>query len=159
MRTARWLEIAFKELGVREVPGPGSNRRILEYHQATTLKATDDDVAWCSAFLCWVMKQAGLPSTESARARSWLEWGVPITFPVPGCVAVLQRGRGDQPPASVIDAPGHVGLFTGFSDRGVSAAPARILLMAGNQSNMVCIDSFGSDLVLGYRVPAEIMGE
>jgi uncharacterized protein (TIGR02594 family) len=150
--TPKYLELAYAELGVREVPGHPSNPRILQYHQATTLKATDDETAWCSAFVCWCMQQAGIDHTRSARARSWLQWGTPIQFPVVGCIAVLQRGPGNQPPASVIEAPGHVGIFVGFADL------SRILLLAGNQSNMVSIVSFGINTVLGYRVPSVVQG-
>lgn len=152
MKTPLWLEAAYGELGVREVLGPQSNPRILAYHAETTLKATDDDVSWCSAFACWCMKHSAIPHPASARARSWLAWGVPMKYPREGCIAVLQRGPGEQPPATVLDAPGHVGFFVGFAER------SRILLLAGNQGNEVSIVTFGANLVLGYRVPAEVWG-
>jgi hypothetical protein len=44
-------EIAKAELGTTEVPGTQNNPRILEYHATTTLKATTDEVPWCSSFV------------------------------------------------------------------------------------------------------------
>ena len=48
-----WMSVARAELGTREMPGPGSNKRVLEYLATTTLdsaaKATDA-TPWCSAF-------------------------------------------------------------------------------------------------------------
>jgi uncharacterized protein (TIGR02594 family) len=150
--TPKWLRRAYGELYVSEVSGPGSNPRVLEYHACTTLKATDDDVAWCSAFVCWCFEQDSAEHTRSARARSWLFWGGKLDYPENGCVVVLQRGPGKQPPASVLDAPGHVGLFVGFSDA------TRILLLGGNQGNAVSIVSYPIHQVLGYRVPAVVQG-
>ena len=40
-------EIAKQEVGVKETPGAGDTKRVLEYHATTTLKATSDDVPWC----------------------------------------------------------------------------------------------------------------
>lgn len=45
------LKIAMKELGVRELAGSKHNPRIIEYHKATSLKATQDEVSWCSSFV------------------------------------------------------------------------------------------------------------
>ena len=53
----KWLEIALKEVGVSEIKG-GENKRILEYHASTTLKAKEDEIPWCSSFVNWCMVQA-----------------------------------------------------------------------------------------------------
>lgn len=134
-----WLEIARRELGVTEIPGASHNARILEYHAVTTLRATADEVPWCSSFACWVMEAAGIRSTRSAAARSWLQWGRAIDEPMTGCVVVLKRGA---PPA------GHVGFFVGLDG-------GRIALLGGNQSNQVRIARFPMADVLGYRMPVE----
>jgi len=66
----RVLEIARAEIGTKEMQGKTANPRILEYHQTTKLKALSDEVAWCSAFVNWVLKQAGIEGTDSSLARS-----------------------------------------------------------------------------------------
>ncbi len=144
-----WLEVAIDEMGsgVVEVRGDSHNDRIVDYHQATSLRATEDEVPWCSSFVNWCMKRADFPTTNSARARSWLKWGMEVPFhPAPyGAVTILSRGGGDQPGPDVIDAPGHVGFLVGTS------GPREILILGGNQSDQVCIRPYSVDRVLGYR--------
>ncbi|WP_224984859.1 TIGR02594 family protein [Geomonas agri] len=68
-----WMGIARKEIGQKEVAGHRDNPRILSYHATTTLKATDDETPWCSSFVNWCLKQAGVKGTDSAAATSWVE--------------------------------------------------------------------------------------
>lgn len=135
----QWLEIAQAEIGVKEVKG-GENPRIIEYHACTSLKATEDETPWCSAFMNWVMKQAGMPYTKSAAARSWLDWGVVLDEPREGCVAILKRGA---PPSA------HVTLWLRESD-GMFAG------LGGNQGDQVKVSAFKAADVLGYRWPKGI---
>ncbi len=88
-----WLPIAREEIGVQEIPGPRNNPRIIQYDASTTLKATSDAVAWCSAYANWVMQQAGYKGTQSARALDWLNWkeGALIDKPAYGCIGVIEK--------------------------------------------------------------------
>jgi uncharacterized protein (TIGR02594 family) len=137
MQEPAWMAIARRELGVAEIAGATHNERIVEYHQTTSLQATTDETPWCSAYMCWVMEQAGHRSTRSAAARSWLKWGRQIDTPEPGCIVILKRGN---PPA------GHVGFF-------VRSAPGVVRLLGGNQGNRVSEMNFPVVNVLGYRMP------
>jgi uncharacterized protein (TIGR02594 family) len=146
-----WLEVAELELlaGVREIAGPGDNPRIVEYHQATTLPshlAEEDETAWCSSFVNFCVLKAQFPPTRSARARSWLRWGVAVsTAEIPlGAIVILSRGRGVQPGPEVIDAQGHVGFYVGRAD-------TRVMMLGGNQSNAVNISAYAADRLLGAR--------
>lgn len=147
MTSTPWLPVAWEELGVAEVPGPAANQRITEYHQTTTLGAVSDEVAWCSAFMCWCMEQCGITHTNSARARSWLQWGTARLVPEPGDIVVLKRGASDAGP-EVTDAQGHVGLYLGLT--WLAGEPA-ILVLGGNQSNRVSIAPYQLTKVLGFR--------
>lgn len=131
-----WLEIAYEELDTTEVTGPGNNPRIIEYHKVTTLKATQDAVPWCSSFVCWCLEEAGLKSTRSAAARSYLDWGIELENPVEGCVVVLKRG--------VDSRSGHVGFY-------VNENAGMIAILGGNQANKVQIQWFRKEDVLAYR--------
>ena len=139
-----WAEIAFRELlaGVEEIPGHVHHLRILDYHATTSLKASADEVPWCSAGLNWVMRMAGLRGTDSAAARSWMGWGNEIMAPRPGCVAVLWRGErhGER---------GHVGLW-------LADAGSRMMLLGGNQSDRWTVAPFPRDRLIGYRWPGEL---
>jgi uncharacterized protein (TIGR02594 family) len=138
--TPPWLEIAEKEIGIKEKAGAGSNSRILEYDQATSLGAKDDAVAWCSAFVNWCMREANIsPRTNSASARSWLNWGQTLANPRKGCVTVLRRGNNP--------AQGHVAFYVG-------EGTGQIRLLGGNQSDQVKVSQFPKSMVLGYRWPS-----
>lgn len=132
----RVLEIAKAEIGTKEKPGKEDNPRILEYHQTTRLKAVKDEVPWCSAFVNWALKQAGIEGTGNPMARSFLKWGSPLKSPVPGCVVVLKRG-----PAPF----GHVAFFIRRSRVGF------VDVLGGNQSDQVKISTYRETDVLGYR--------
>ncbi len=134
-----WFTIAKAELGVKEVPGSGSNPRIIEYDTATDLKATSDQVAWCSSFANWCLKQAGFVGTNDAMARSFLRMPAQLMRPVEGCICVLWRGspKGDE---------GHVGFLVKWD-------PYHVWILGGNQSDSVSIEAFDKDRVLGYFWP------
>jgi uncharacterized protein (TIGR02594 family) len=136
-----WLAVAFDEVGTKEIPGDGHNPRIIEYHQTTTLKATEDEVPWCSSFANWVMKQIGVRGTGSAAARSWQTWGRPLSQPVYGCVVVMRRGK--NPGA------GHVGFYLG------DVGHDYIRILGGNQGDAVTVANFKRSSVIGYRWPLE----
>lgn len=135
-----WFAAAHREIGVHEYPGPADNPRIVEYHQVTSLRASDDEVAWCSAFANWCMTQAGIRGTGSAAARSWLEWGRPLPQPRPGCIVVFARGSDA--------AQGHVAFFV--QHRGVV-----LDVLGGNQGNQVKVAPYAAQRVLGYRWPQQ----
>lgn len=135
-----WLVAAFGEVGVHETPGAANNARIVEYHQCTSLRATDDETPWCSSFENWLMSKAGLAGTNSAQARSWLDWGVE-TEVQRGAVCVLRRGS---------DAgQGHVGNVVSWTD-------SHVRLISGNVGDGVCVRDFPRTLVLGYRWPKSV---
>lgn len=145
-----WLELARADarLGVMEIPGPEHHPRIIEYHSYCTLHATADEVHWCSAALCcWIEEsRLALESTRSAAARSWLDWGRPISTPLFGCIVVLKRGGLNQPGPEVKKAPGHVGIFIDLP------AAGEVLMYGANQSDKVCERTFPAERVLSYRV-------
>lgn len=135
----KFLEVAKKEMGVHEFVN-GSNPRIVEYDAATSLKATNDKIPWCAAFACWVLEQCDVISPRSAAARSFLDWGLSIDNPVPGCLVIYKRG---------LDiTKGHVNFFTGFADKNHHL----ILGLGGNQHDEVNISSFLMSDVLGFRL-------
>lgn len=131
-----WLELARKEIGTKEISGSKHNSRILEYHSATKLKATEDEVPWCSSFVSWCLEQSGIESTKNAWARSYLSWGQEIKTPAIGCIVVFSRGQGS----------GHVAFYLGESG-------SEIQCLGGNQGDKVCIASYPKSRVLGYRLP------
>ena len=132
-----WLTIAENERGVKEMAGAAANPRIIEYHATTKLKATSDEVPWCSSFVNWVMSQAKYPRTSSAAARSWLEYGRE-TLPHMGAIAVFRRKGGN-----------HVGFYVGET-------PTAVRVLGGNQSNEVNVRLYRKSDLIGYRLPNKL---
>jgi uncharacterized protein (TIGR02594 family) len=133
----KWLTIARGELGVTEASGKASNERILEYFEAAGSDVKNDATAWCSAYACWVMEQAGYPSTNNLAARSWLKYGKQTT-PKPGAILVFSRGNNAW--------QGHVGFYVGET-----ATHYRVL--GGNQGNKVSIATYPKARLLSARWP------
>ena len=50
------IRVAKAEIGVEEVDGTNSGKRVKEYQSSTSLGGTG--WPWCAAFVCWVVKQA-----------------------------------------------------------------------------------------------------
>lgn len=138
-KTFPWMPIALAEQGVKEFPGSGDNPRIVEYLHSTTLdpsSASNDETFWCSAFVNWCVERAGLEGTDSAWARSWLNWGKKIDVPKPGCIVVFKRDANS----------GHVAFYIGET-------ATKIKVLGGNQSDAVNISEYKKSDLLGYRVP------
>ena len=161
-----WYRIAIEEQArcVAE-QAEGENPRILEYlATCSDLEEGEwerDSTPWCSAFVNWCLRRAGIEGTDSGWARSWADWGEPIDPPRPGAIAVWARGR-SSPEEPVVT--GHVSFFV--EDRGDV-----LLVLGGNQSDCVCLKVYPkrgylTDTVqagapvrelyelLGYRWPA-----
>jgi uncharacterized protein (TIGR02594 family) len=141
-----WMPVAEAEKGVSEIAGAGNNSRVLEYLQATgnlgSAARSRDETPWCSAFVNWCVKQAGLVGTKSALARSWLDWGEPLSVPRRGCIVIFERER----------IFGHVGFYIGETD-------TEIKVLGGNQQDaqtgvyQVSEKFYPKSALLGYRQP------
>lgn len=136
----KWLEVAWAELGQREIAGSGDNPNIIEFF-ADIGQAADahDEIAWCAAFVGACLERSGIVSTRSLLARSYLDWGERAAAPLrPGAVGVLSRGSDP--------ALGHVGFVLGETDDS-------IILLGGNQSDAVTVQAFAKDRLIDFRWP------
>lgn len=144
-----WFNIAKAEEGVREMMGPERhNARILEYHRTTTLKASDDETPWCSSFVNWVMIQSGRKGTNSAAAKSWLDWGVSVKNPERGSIVVIKQKSGGASRATGSASGYHVGFY-------VASTATHVKILGGNQDNQVRETNYSlkSFEIIGYRKP------
>ena len=143
-KNLRFLNIAAKEIGVKERTGRGDNPRIVEYHRSATHnpphhKKTPDSVPWCSSFACWVVQNAGIEPTRSRAARSWLKWGSDVKRHslTPGDIVVYYRD-------SINSWKGHVGFYLAQSDN-------IDFVLGGNQKDEVCVSGYSHSRFLGGR--------
>lgn len=144
-----WMKVAEAEIGVSEYSTKDMhNSRIVEYHQTTSGKFTDDETPWCSSFVNWVMKQSGYAGTGNALARSWLNWGSELSEPVYGAVTVIKK-IGKKTDSYTGSTTGfHVGFL-------IEETKERVRLLGGNQSDSVKYSNFKKEgyEVKGYRLP------
>ena len=129
----KFYAMAKSQMGIHELHGKQHEKKIIEYHNMTSLKAADDETPWCSSFACWVVENSGVRSTRSASARSWMKWGKELKTPVKGCIVVFTRTGG-----------GHVSFYD-HEDKEF------IYCLGGNQGDMVCIAAYRKARLLGYR--------
>lgn len=158
-------DIAQRFVGMKEVPGVIDNPQILAMLRLDASWPEHDEVPWCSAYVNYVAHLLRLPRSKSLRARSWLQVGTPVSpdlAEVGFDVVILKRGGGHQPGPEVIKAQGHVGFFAGWQNvvggdpeetRPMSAAAPgnQVSVLAGNQSDSVCVSSFPASRILGIR--------
>ncbi len=142
--------LAERYLGIREFAG-GLDHPLIQWWLSLCGFGlhSHDEVPWCGAYVfgaaVWPLRLQA--PTFPARARYWLTVGQKVE---PGealvgfDLVILARGGGDQPDASVLDAPGHVGWFAGYSAIGPK-------VLGGNQADHVSILNFPADRVLGIR--------
>ena len=115
-----WMEVAKKELEKWKIlDQAGQENKIKEYFSTCAGGPTSDLTLWCSAFVNYCIKNAGLHGTNDAGARSWEKWhdGKPVENFVPGCIVVFKRGDKGK---------GHVGFFVGMDGN-------RPKVLGGNQ--------------------------
>lgn len=168
---APWLKVAFAEQGITEYHGLAANNpRILEYissfpnlahikHMVKDPKTHKkvasgykmgevDETAWCSCFVAWCLRKSGQPTTPSvtARADSWLTFGVPLDTPRLGAIAVVYKHHASAATTSS-------GFHVAFYMSGPALTPT---LFGGNQGNRVCVKDFQGWKVKGYRWPTGV---
>lgn len=119
-----WIPIAEKLIGVKEVPGPKNNDKIMQWARvvggSVAKEYTADSIPWCGLFVAYCMAQSGVqPVNSPLWALNWSKFGQKLEKPVFGCIFSMHRSGG-----------GHVGFL-------VSQDKNYWHLLGGNQSDMV----------------------
>jgi uncharacterized protein (TIGR02594 family) len=141
------FDLAQRFAGMSEVSGPTSNPQVLAMLRLDQAWPEDDQVPWCSAFMNYVAWLLRLPRSKDLRARSWLTVGQAVSLEqaqVGFDMVILKRGSGSQPGPTVIDAPGHVGLYAGQEG-------SNVLVLGGNQGDSVNVSPYPASRLLGIR--------
>lgn len=138
-----WIAEARKHIGVREIPGEQHEPMILRWWKAIKRGGIKtDEVPWCAAFVGGCLEAVGIASSRYESAKSYMNWGIPVKYPCHGCIVVFSREGG-----------GHVGFVVGVDER------QRLMVLGGNQKNMVSIAPFERIRVVGYRWPETVKYE
>lgn len=136
-----WIAEARKHIGTREIPGEKHEPKILQWWSLVKRSGIkSDEVPWCAAFVGGCLEAVGVVSSRFESAKSYMQWGMPLGNPTYGCIVVFSR-----------DGGGHVGFVVGRD------AKDRLMVLGGNQGNMVSIAPFERSRVTGYRWPASVV--
>ena len=129
-------DFASKFLGESEFAGIASNPIIDKFLKVFGLSG--DEVAWCSAYVGYVMDINGYDITsQDASARSWLKFGTKTLSPKRGDIVILWR-------ESIHSWKGHVGFFDRVEGN-------KVFLLGGNQGNRVSIKHYTIYRVLTFQ--------
>lgn len=138
MTDPRWLQIARRFDGLREIVGPRHNPTIIRWLEKLRAWWRDDETPWCGVAVASWLSQAGHPIPKHYyRALAWADYGMPQPGPLQGAIAVLSRKGG-----------GHVGLVTGVTRDG-----KHVRLLGGNQNDAVNEAWFPASRIVAYRLP------
>lgn len=133
-------ELAKEFIGTLEIAGSNSNPEIEQMFKDVVGYTYKDDTAWCAAFVGAMLARTGQPHTGKLNARSYLDWGKPVSKPIEGDIVIFWR----ESPSSW---RGHVGFVKEIT-------PTEVVTLGGNQGNSVNYKSYPRDRVLGYRTYA-----
>ncbi len=129
---------ALEDYGTTTIAGPRANQKIINYFaEAGFPNIGDDEIAWCAAFVGYILDQCNLPKSNSLMARSYLHLGVEVETPQMGDLVIFWRINKQGP-------YGHVGFY-------VSETEKNVYVLGGNQNCKVEISAFDKQRVLGYR--------
>lgn len=146
MTELSWINVARQFIGMREVKGVKHNPAIIKmldemgkFSGESKAWWRDVETPWCGLFVGYVMGKAGrYVVKEWYRAKEWVSpLLTKLDAPAYGSIAVLSRQGG-----------GHVGFVVGTDAQG------NIMLLGGNQGDMVQISPFKPNRITGYYWPS-----
>lgn len=139
----KMISAALQYMGIKEVPGKGSNPVILNMAKQVGLEEIykDDDTSWCALFINFIIRLTGKPWAGSSdpydflRAKHLLLWG-----------SVVKTGDEKLGDVLIFDREGggHVGLY-------VAESGTTFHVLGGNQSNSVSITEIAKVRLMGAR--------
>lgn len=145
MTEPTWLATARRYDGLMEIPGYESNPAILQMARAIGAPSWfhNDDQPWCAVFQNFVLQENQIPMAlgdrgdqfDRLRAVTFLSWGVGLSGPALGAIAVFSRPEG-----------AHVAMYLG-------ECGDVIRVYGGNQSNKVGATWIRRSRLRGYRWP------
>lgn len=138
MTEPSWLKIARSYDGLKEIPGPRHNQKIIRWLGKLRAWWNDDETPWCGVFVAHCMQECSLPLPKLyMRAKAWSDYGSLLRRDrlAPGAILVFDRAGG-----------GHVGFYVG-EDAGF------YYVLGGNQSNAVNVMKLGKSRLVASRWP------
>lgn len=140
-----WLDRMTAILGLHEEPDVADNLLIIKMARicggSIARDYKHDSIAWCALTVNYCLIASGLPGDDSLWALDFQKYGVKLSGPAVGAIATKKRYEGGKL------VGGHVFLVVGITKDG------RIVGRGGNQSDMVCDETFDPSVITGYNWP------
>lgn len=146
MTELAWIAEARKHIDLREIVGGKHNPLLLamleamgKFSKETRAWWADDETPWCGLFVGYTQGMAGrFVVKDWFRALAWeSDQLTKLDKPAYGCIVTFTRKGG-----------GHVGYVIGRDRNG------NLMVLGGNQRNMVCIMPFDVERATGYYWPS-----
>jgi uncharacterized protein (TIGR02594 family) len=138
MTNPKWLDVAIEHRGLKEIPGPKHNSKIISWLRDLKAWWSDDETAWCGTFVAHCMQAARQPiPLHWYRAKGWAEYGSLLRPErlAPGAILVFDRSGG-----------GHVAFYVGEDSR-------YYYVLGGNQANGVNVMKIARNRLIASRWP------
>jgi uncharacterized protein (TIGR02594 family) len=116
--------------------GFGSSNVVAEARRYIGGNPTGRGSLWCARFMNMVLQRSGYRGTGSDMARSFENYGQPVSGPQVGAIAVMGRRGG-----------GHVGIITGID------AAGNPIMISGNNRNRVVEAPVSRGRIYAYVMP------
>ena len=133
-----WYRTAKRYVGLKEIPGPKHNPKIIGWLRDLNAWWSDDETPWCGTFVAHCVKDAGHPIPKFwFRAKGWADYGSNLSADrlALGAILVFDRKGG-----------GHVGLYAGED-------ATHYHVLGGNQSNGVNVMRLEKSRLVASRWP------
>jgi uncharacterized protein (TIGR02594 family) len=137
-RSPAWLITAWSQRGSSAQGTNYRQTRLYRYLQSFGRPPSSPPSNWSAAFVNWALNEAGYPGISKNDNAIWLSYGSKLLKPTEGCIVVLQR-PGDK-------RPFHSAFFLYEQRRD-------IVVLGGNQLDLVSLASFSKDWVVAFRYP------
>jgi uncharacterized protein (TIGR02594 family) len=151
LERAPWMKSAWEE-EAKKLEETGKNEDIQKFFDGTAYEKSmknnttnEQDVAWCAAFINWIMKKHGYTGIttdkgyDAVRALKWANWNESkeLKKPIYGAIAVKRRTGG-----------GHVGFVAGKKGD-------KVVILGGNQSQKLQCVSYEVSDYFAYVIPTD----
>jgi uncharacterized protein (TIGR02594 family) len=126
------------------------NPKVRAYFKYTRFpaKLVNKKTAWCAAALCAWLERAGIRSPRSARAADFRTYGAAVALAdaQPGDIVYFPPHNPDA------GGSGHITVFEAWE----TDALGKLLCLGGNQSNSVCVKTYGREGAEVRRPPGAL---
>lgn len=133
------IDVAEKFIGKQE---RRDKKELMAFMASEGVKIDPSTTPWCAAFIDACEKKVGNRGTSALNARSFLKYGnkVEPKDAEVGDIVIFTRGSSTW--------QGHVSYFVEWNDDSDT-----VIVLGGNQSDMVCYSHYACDRIIGIRRP------